>query len=126
MTMLVAFVGLIYLINGMLGLFGGLIGVAVDAARGAGQKFPSEMTVVLEPEAFDSPEARDEWYQQRRQIIEGEWGEAIETIDSQCSRSMKDLCTEKKNEAESLRDEELDALEQRRLSAVVANAGEPD
>jgi hypothetical protein len=104
-------------------IFGGLVGVAIDAARGAGQKFPAELTVVLEPESFESLAARDAWYDTRGREIDEEWDGVLKTIDNECNRNMKELCAEKKDDAEKTRAEELEALEQRRSTAVV---GEPD
>ena len=104
-------------------IFGGVVGVAIDAARGAGQKYPAELTLVLEPESFDSVAARDAWYDARRRKIDEQWETAIQTIDNQCSRNMKDLCAEKKAEAEKLHAAEAEALEERRKTAVV---GDPE
>lgn len=101
-------------------IFGGLIGVAIDAARGAGQKYPAELTVILEPGSFESLAARDAWYDARGQEINDQWNQALKTIDNECNRNMKELCAEKKNDAEKLRAEELEALEQRRRTAVVS------
>jgi hypothetical protein len=104
-------------------LFGGIVGIAIDAARGAGQKYPEEFTVVLEPGSFESLSARDAWYDARRQEINEEWDEVARTIDNECSRNMKELCIEKKADAEDVRAQELEALEQRQKTAVV---GIPD
>ncbi len=95
-------------------IFGGLIGVVIDAARGAGQKFPANLTVVLEPGSFENLAARDAWYDARRQEIEEQWDEVIETIEHECNRNMQELCTQKKEDAEEVRAGELEALEQRR------------
>ena len=101
-------------------LFGGIVGIAIDAARGAGQKYPEEFTVVLEPGSFESLGARDAWYDARRQEINEEWDEVTRTIDNECNRNMKELCTKKKADAEKVRAQELEALEQRRKTAVVS------
>lgn len=42
-------------------LIGGGIGFLIDAASGAAQKYPSNITVWMKPNAFDSPEAEAEW-----------------------------------------------------------------
>lgn len=101
-------------------LFGGLIGVAIDAARGAGQKFPPNITIVLEPESFDSVAARDAWFDARREKIRTQWDDAIAKVKNECSRNMRDLCNKKIQEAETLREAQLEDLEQRREAAVIA------
>ena len=100
-------------------LFGGIIGVAVDAARGAGQKYPPQLTVLLDPESFDSVQARDEWYDRRRRDLEEKWGSAIQQLESKCARDKTELCGNKVKDAEAERDKEIEALEQRRTSAAV-------
>jgi len=100
-------------------LFGGLIGVAVDAARGAGQKYPPQLTVLLDPEAFDSVAARDDWYDRRRRDLEEKWESAIQQLESKCARDKTELCGNKVKEAEAQRDQEIEELERRRTSASV-------
>src|SRR5215470_13863274 len=43
-------------------LFGGVIGAIVDSTTGAGRKYPPQLTLFLEPEAFPSASERDKWY----------------------------------------------------------------
>src|SRR3546814_7416283 len=43
-------------------LFGGIIGVAVDASSGAMNQYPSSVTIALVPESFTSTTARDVFF----------------------------------------------------------------
>ncbi len=102
-------------------IFGGIIGVAIDAARGAGMKYPPRVTVVLEPEAFPTASARDLWYDSRRKQITEKWSRIVDGIRSGCSnqpQSGRD-CGDETNKAEKSRDTELQELEVRRIKAVV-------
>lgn len=54
-------------------LFGGVIGVVVDAASQSGMKFPERVTLALDPKGFATAEARDAWYARRRDLIQRQW-----------------------------------------------------
>jgi len=101
-------------------LFGGIIGIAVDAARGAGQKYPSHVMVFLEPEAFTTGQARDEWYDRRRQSLEDKWDKTTQTIRQQCvgDKTSGD-CLTSLNKADEQREKEIQELEERRSRARI-------
>ena len=101
-------------------LFGGLIGVAIDAARGAGQKYPSQLTIILDPASFDSSAARDDWYAVRRRELEAKWEGAMAQARQRCDRDKTELCGNRLEELEKERDQEFEELEKRRDTAVVA------
>ncbi|MDX2103378.1 MAG: hypothetical protein SF002_12675 [Alphaproteobacteria bacterium] len=46
-------------------LLGGFIGIAVDAASGANNRYPERVDINLIPTKFDSPAARDQFFDQR-------------------------------------------------------------
>ena len=75
-------------------LIGGLIGVAVDAVRDAGEKYPPQMTVVLEPNSFPTAEVRDAWYERRRRLLESTNGNAV-PASQQCTDTDKSGCAVK-------------------------------
>lgn len=103
-------------------LFGGLIGLAVDAGRGAGFKYPPKFTVVLEPEEFKSLVERDAWYDARAVEVRSRWNAAIKKARNSCASGSDDksACESRARAAEKDRDEELAQLEDRRLAARVA------
>ncbi len=50
-------------------LLGGGIGIIVDAASGAAQKYPSSVTVWMEPNSFKSSAARTQWQEKRAEHL---------------------------------------------------------
>ncbi len=106
--------------NIIFGILGGGIGLIVDAARGAGMMYPPNITIVLEPESFASLAARDEWYDNRRRILDEKWDVAIEKADTNCGLA-PDVCASRLKEAREARDQELEELEQHRATAKIAS-----
>ena len=104
--------------NIIFGILGGGIGLVIDAARGAGMKYPPNITIVLEPGSFESLAARDEWYDDRRQILTEKWEAVIAEADKNCKLA-PDVCASRLKEARETRDKELEGLEQRRASAQI-------
>jgi len=51
-------------------IFGGIIGVAIDASSGAMNQYPSSINVVLAPESFEREEARDLYFDGRVAAVE--------------------------------------------------------
>ncbi len=103
-------------------LFGGLIGLAIDSARGAGQEYPPHVMVALEPEIFTSQADRDAWYDRRREAQEARWNNVISQAQAQCSDDDDTSCKSRVEKAQEERDEEIAELEERRLQARVAQA----
>ncbi len=99
-------------------IFGGVVGVVIDAARGAGQKYPPHVMVFLEPEVFTSEAARDEWFDRRRKTIEDQWQKKIQMVKSHCVDEI--TCRDKIKKVEKNMDKELDELEERRQRSPVA------
>lgn len=58
-------------------VFGGIVGVAVDAASGAMHEYDASVTVALVPDRFASIEARDEFFAQRERRVKTEAASAI-------------------------------------------------
>ena len=101
-------------------LLGGIVGIAIDAARGAGQKYPPKVTVVLEPSEFENLAARDAWYDNRRDMRMKKWETAMLTVRTECNliEGGKD-CPAEMEKVEAARQVELDKLEARRNNAQV-------
>lgn len=59
-------------------LVGGVIGVAVDAASGAAQRYPDVIEVWMEPAHWESLEARIEWLMQKRASLQKKPPEATD------------------------------------------------
>jgi hypothetical protein len=98
-------------------LFGGIVGVVVDAASGAMHEYPAAVTFTLIPEAFASAAARDEFFDRMRSALERETAEVKERIDRRCARGD---CERQLAAAEAGKAEKLAEIERRRATARVA------
>lgn len=56
-------------------IFGGVIGIVVDAATQSGMKFPKRISLALDPKGFKTAAGRDAWYKRRRTFVERQWTE---------------------------------------------------
>jgi hypothetical protein len=65
-------------------LFGGIVGVVVDAASGAMNQYPESVTITLIPEEFASVEARDDFFDHMRASLEQEAAEVKKRISKTC------------------------------------------
>ena len=94
-------------------IFGGIIGVGVDAVSGAMHEYPESITIILAPTAFSSATNRDAFFDRQRARIERE----AEAVAAELNRS----CDQKTQNCEALaraiddaRDAELRELERQR------------
>src|SRR5690625_1229991 len=106
-------------------LFGGLIGVAVDASTGAMHQYPPSITVVLPPEEFPNEAARDVWFAQRAAEIEEEAADALKAAKTSCqSRSSADTaqaCARAMEAIKQEREARLAANEAQRLATAISS-----
>lgn len=100
-------------------LLGGLVGVVVDAASGANNKYPDRVLVVLTPANFPSDEARDAHFAGIKSRIEEGANAEIKTIESRCNSGNRELCTIELKKLTDARDKALADLDRRRLGAKV-------
>ena len=98
-------------------LFGGLVGVVVDAASGAMHQYPDMVTITLIPAEFGTVQARDEFFDRMRAVLEREAAEVKDRIDKKCARSD---CDRQLAAADAGKAEKLAEIEQRRASAKIA------
>jgi len=103
-------------------LLGGLVGVAIDAASGANNKYPERVMVVLTPASFPSDEARDAHYAGIRQRIEAGAKAEIDLVNTRCSSTNRELCTIEAKQIADARDKAVADLDKRRLAAKVIPA----
>ena len=98
-------------------LFGGVIGVIVDASTKAGHKYPENVVVTLYRKTFTTQEELDAWYDKQEKDIN-------DKIDSQISENKAKSDTEtaeKKNKKlEILREEQLGKVKNLRSASIVA------
>jgi hypothetical protein len=98
-------------------LFGGLIGLAVDAASGAMNKYPDMVTITLIPEEFLTPDARDRFFDAMKATLLRESAEVKERIAKVCR---PEQCASELAAADAGTQAKLAEIEQKRLLARVA------
>ena len=99
--------------------FVGIVGAAIDTFRGAGERYPEEIHLILEPESFESEAARDDWFERRRSEVDEKWKTAIDALTDDCGDDWDDECQEtldKMNEQWVVESEDLEA---RRAAAAI-------
>lgn len=97
-------------------LFGGLIGVAVDAGSGAMNQYPPTVTLTLIPESFESETQRDVFFDQMRDQFIIESDASMQRIEKSCPQR---TCQQQLKAARKARDLKLEEIERERLLAVV-------
>jgi len=65
-------------------IFGGLIGIVVDAASGAMHQYPAMVTITLEPEFFASAADRDAFFDKLRAELNREVAEVKDRTEKMC------------------------------------------
>lgn len=101
-------------------LFGGLIGVAIDASSGANHRYPEYALLVLSPGEFPTETARDEYFARVREKIRSRADASIEKVKKECAPQAADLCATNVRKIEEARDQEYAEVELKRLGAKVA------
>lgn len=105
-------------------IFGGVIGVGIDAASGAMHEYPPSVTVVLPPEEFDTAESRDRFFERQKARIREESQEAISEVRKNCASSSRQSSSEERCDKaveaiKDAREARLDALETKREAARI-------
>jgi hypothetical protein len=101
-------------------LFGGLIGVVVDAASGATAEYDPSVTIVLVPAAFPTEQARDEFFDRRREEFKVEARKVKERIETMCAGGPD--CGRQLKEAEVQEAVGLTRIEDQRKAARIGAA----
>ncbi len=100
-------------------LFGGLIGVAVDAGSGAMHEYDPEVHLVLTPDDFASLAARDAFFDAEGARMEREAAEAIAKVRKHCDEREPWRCDEAEEAIEGELAAQLAQNEVKRKQAVV-------
>ncbi len=99
-------------------IFGGIVGVAVDASSGAMHEYDKSISVILIPKRFASSEARDEFFDQQARRIEAEAAAAIAEVEEACQPD-KQNCDALMKEIEAERDARLSELTIQKDTAII-------
>jgi hypothetical protein len=101
-------------------LFGGVIGVAVDAGSGAMHEYQPSVHVTLIPEEFASPKARDEFFDTEIARITREAAEAVALVQKKCNPDQAEQCEKTVAAVEKERDAQVAELEIKRAQSRIA------
>lgn len=99
-------------------IFGGIVGVAVDASSGAMHEYDESISVILIPKRFASGEARDEFFDQQARRIESEAASAIAEVEEACQPD-KQNCDALMKKIEAKRDARLSELTIQKSTVVI-------
>jgi hypothetical protein len=101
-------------------LFGGIIGVAVDASSGAMHEYEPSIHLVLAPNEFASLETRDAFFDAERARIESEAASAITSVREDCDQREPWKCDETVEAIEGELTAQLSENEVKRNQAKIA------
>ena len=99
-------------------IFGGIIGVGVDAASGAMHEYPESITVILSPKTFSTSSDRDDFFDRQRARIVREAAAALAQLENSCDQNAQD-CEALARAIDNARDTELRELERQREATRV-------
>ncbi|SLN69471.1 hypothetical protein [Oceanibacterium hippocampi] len=103
-------------------LFGGLIGVAIDAGSGAMHEYPDSLTIRLIPASFVSIEERDAFFDTARADIVSASDTRATAIRDTCDPNNPAVCEDELKEAEESRESALRDIEAKRTAALIVPA----
>ncbi|MGH6720136.1 MAG: hypothetical protein ACREER_12525 [Alphaproteobacteria bacterium] len=104
-------------------VFGGLIGVAIDAGSGAMHEYPANVTVILPPEEFASEADRDGFYDKLEATVAADADATISELRDRCKPENKAQCDKAVAAIETERDAAIAELRAKRSRARIAAAG---
>jgi len=99
-------------------IFGGIIGVGVDAASGAMNEYPSTVTVILPPESFETAQDRDNFFDRQVARVTSDATNAVLEVNDSCNPDTQN-CDGLIEAIEEQRDARIAVFEQQRDSAEV-------
>jgi len=100
-------------------IFGGIIGIGIDAASGAMNKYPDSITVLMTPTSFKSEGDRGGFFEKRRKFLMSESERRVKKIRKDCLPDSQRDCDKQVEELENALSEELKLIESRRLNAKI-------
>jgi hypothetical protein len=102
-------------------LFGGLIGLGIDAASGALSHYPPNLILSLPPETFASEQTREGFFSQRAADTRRVFDERIRAVDTGCGPGERQACNERMQALGRERDEELARLDAQRRNTRIGS-----
>ncbi|WPZ34821.1 hypothetical protein T8K17_01485 [Thalassobaculum sp. OXR-137] len=98
-------------------VFGGLIGLAIDASSGAMNQYPSEITLLLVPESFPTEQKKDTFFQSAIDRAQARTDAAVAQIKAACKDD--DGCKREVSVAETAGATEISQLKSQWATAKV-------
>lgn len=99
-------------------LMGGLIGIAIDAASGSGQKYPESVELVLVPTSFPSVAARDAWYERQVQRVDDKYVQLADEMPSYCAQTEAGTAGQANRNCDAETEEKIAPLKQAELEEL--------
>jgi hypothetical protein len=103
-------------------IFGGIIGVAIDAGSGAMHKYQNSVQVTLIPNEFESVASRDQFFDTEIARVTREAAEAVRLVREKCAHDQAEQCEKTAVAIEKERDAQIAVLNGKRGQAKVAAA----
>lgn len=105
-------------------LFGGIIGIAIDAARGAGEKYPPKFSLILDPKEFSTEDERDAYYSKRELTVRNKWNKTITELEEKCENEEdtaygNEDCLSLLDKAKSKKKEELKKIQRNKETSEI-------
>jgi hypothetical protein len=100
-------------------LVGGLVGIAVDAASGANNKYPERITVIMTPASFPTDAARDAHFAAAKARVTAAADTEIQRLRNSCNTNNRELCREQEKPITEGRDRAIEEIERKRLAAKI-------
>jgi hypothetical protein len=105
-------------------LFGGLIGLAIDAGSGAINKYPSMLTISMIPSEFKSAAECDAFFETMKANYISDIRKKTEQVDAMCidsgsDENKKDACNMEKKALDEEREKRLAEIERKRAVARI-------
>ena len=102
-------------------IFGGIIGVGVDAASGAMNEYPNQVRLILPPNEFPDAESRSVFFERRERKVRSKAKEAIAKVEENCGDpDVKDKCAKAIEKIKERREDRLAEIEADKAQANVA------
>lgn len=100
-------------------LLGGGIGVIVDAASGANNRYPSPIKILLPPEKFPTDAERDRYFDALKAEISQKYDGLVKKTRDNCPANQTDQCESDLVKVNAKRQKELTALEGKRNAVKI-------
>jgi hypothetical protein len=101
-------------------LFGGIIGIGVDAASGAMTEYESSVAITLIPAEFGSADERDAFFDKLREELLAESVKEAEAIKKKCAAEAD--CQRRRDAVEKSKEGGLAQIEQKRSAAKLRSS----